>query len=89
MTTKPRIPEEHMAVIHAIRQDFAQALAEAQADPDDMVASAHMEEQHQRRERAIRMIRDEDNMSIRDLAAIFRCSKAAVRTALTEEESDG
>ena len=80
-----RIPEEHMADIHIIRQDYARALSEYEADRDDKVAEAHLEEQHQRRARAIRSLHRDDNAGVRELAAMFRCSKSAVREALTAD----
>jgi hypothetical protein len=79
------LPEEHMADIHIIRQDYAQARAEYEADRDDKVAEAHLEEQHQRRARAMRSLHRDDNASVRRLAAMFRCTKSAVREALAEE----
>jgi hypothetical protein len=83
----PWIPDEHMADVHVIRQDYAQARAEAEADPDDEVAAAHYAEQYARRARAMRSLHRDDAVGVRHLAAMFRCSKAMVRAAL-EEETD-
>lgn len=77
----PRIPEDHMADVHIIRQDYAKALAAWQAAPSlENVRTLRGVEG--RRERAIRMIHEEDGMSVRHLAAMFRTSKTTIREAL-------
>jgi len=80
------IPEEHMAEVHIIRQDYARTLAARDADwsPQSEAALFEVEE---RRERAIRMIHEEDGMSVRHLAAMFRCNKQVIRAALEGGES--
>lgn len=78
----PWLPSEHMADVHTIRQDYAQALAEWEADRDNRAAAAHLDEVDARRARAIRMIHEEDGASVRHLSAMFRCSKAVIRGAL-------
>ena len=75
------LPSEAIADIHILRQDHARALAAFEAHPSPEHEAAWIE-QRQRRARAIRMIRDEDNPSIRQLAAMFRCSKVVIREAL-------
>jgi ribosome-binding protein aMBF1 (putative translation factor) len=76
------IPEKHMAEVHIIRQDYARALAEYEKYPGDAGALFQFEEVCERRERAIRMIHEEDGMSVRHLAAMFRCNKQVIRAAL-------
>ncbi|QGJ92819.1 helix-turn-helix DNA binding protein [Arthrobacter phage Beagle] len=82
-----RIPEEHMAEVHIIRQDYARALNGAEAFPLNHLAQVALEEVRARRERAIRMIHEEDGMSVRHLAAMFRCNKQVIRAALEGGES--
>lgn len=79
------IPNEHMADVHIIRQDYAQAIAEVQADPDDKSAEAHLGDVSARRDRAMRSLFRDDNASVRHIAAMFRCSKNDVRDALADE----
>jgi hypothetical protein len=81
----PRLPEEHMADIHIIRQDYAQALANFEAVPIPS-AKAALEEARDRRDRAIRMVHREDGAGIKHLAAIFRCPKWIVRKSIQEGE---
>lgn len=79
MTT---LPADVIADIHIIRQDYAKALCAFEADPRKPYLASQLQEVEQRRARAIRMIREEDGASVRDLAGMFRCSKAVVRVAL-------
>lgn len=76
-----RLPEEHMADVHIIRQDYARALAARDADYSPM-NEALLFEVEERRDRAIRMIAEEDGATVRELAAMFRCSKSVIRGAL-------
>lgn len=85
----PWIPEQHMADVHIIRQDYAKAL-NAWATEGSEQALANLREAAARRDRAIRMIHDEDSASVKHLSAMFRCTKATVREALaiTQNERD-
>jgi hypothetical protein len=80
----PWIPEEHMADVHIIRQDFAEALKAHEADPEDGEALTAYEDAFGRRARAIRMVHNEDGASARHLSGMFRCSKTAIREALAD-----
>jgi hypothetical protein len=81
-----RIPEEHMVDVHVIRQDFARALSAYEADPGP-ATSAALEEQRERRARAMRSLHRDDNMGVREISAMFRTSKTATRAALAAETS--
>jgi hypothetical protein len=81
----PWIPEEHMADVHIIRQDYARALAAYDAHPGDYGAVAALNEAGDRRERAMRSLARDDHASVRHIAAMFRCSKTVVRDALAGE----
>lgn len=76
--------EEQFADIHIIRQDWARALNKYEADPTEQ-NKADMLEVKARRARAIRMVHEEDNESVRHLASMFRCTKSVIREALSEE----
>lgn len=78
------IPEDQMADIHIIRQDYARAVAAWKESPTGDNLDA-LNGQHQRRARAIRMVHHEDGMSVRHLASMFRCNKQVIREALAEE----
>lgn len=80
----PRIPEEVMTDLHIIRQDYALAVKAWEESPSDETLDA-LNEQHQRRARAIRMIHAEDDASIRQLSGMFRCSKIVIREALAAD----
>lgn len=71
------IKKRDMDAVHAIRQGYSQAIAAG----DD----AALKEATERRARAIRAVHEEDSASVRHLAAMFRCSKTAVREALESE----
>jgi len=75
------IPEEHMAVVYAIRRDYAQALA-AYDNHRWEETIENLAEVKARRARAIRMIHREDGMNVRHLSAMFRCDKWVIRKAL-------
>lgn len=79
------IPETSMVDIHLLRQDYARARGTSDANPtlENLSITAEVAE---RRYRAIRMIHEEDNASVRHLAAMFRCTKATIREALAVEE---
>lgn len=79
-----RLPEEHMAGVYAIRQDYARALSSAEAYPTAENVAAHTE-QHQRRARAIRSLHRDDGATVTQLSAMFRCSKTAVRNAIAAD----
>lgn len=81
----PWLAHGDMYAVQAIRRDYAQALAEAQADPDDKSAAAHLAEQDGRRARAIRAVHRDDNASVRHLSAMFRCSKTTIRDILAAD----
>lgn len=81
----PWIPEQHMADIHIIRQDYARALNALEENHTNATASAFAEVVA-RRARAIRMLHEEDGISVRRLAAMFRCNKQVIREALAAKE---
>lgn len=76
-----RLPEEHKAAVHTIRQDYAQALKDHEDGPTLETRDA-LQDVESRRARALRMISGEDGLTVRELSALFRCSKTAVRAAL-------
>jgi len=76
------LPEDQMADIHILRQDYARALNQHEADPTHLGKYQALTAVVARRARAIRMIHDEDKMSVRNLSSMFRCSKAVIREAL-------
>lgn len=80
------IPEAYMVAVHMIRQDYAQALAAAEAFPRNHLAQETLEGVRQRRARAIRSLHREDGTSVRHLAAMFRCTKQTIREILAAEE---
>ena len=80
-----RLPEEHMADIHIIRQDYARALRAYHDLPWKETKDA-LTEQEARRARAIRMVHREDGAGIKSLAGMFRCPKWIVRKAIQEGE---
>jgi len=81
----PWLEDEEMADLHVIRQDYAQALNAWQADRTAANGRA-VDEQDARRARAIRSLHRDDNATVRQLAAMFRCSKAVIRAALEAKE---
>lgn len=74
-----------MAEVHIIRQDVARALAAHEILPDNPGLLEELRQQIERRDRAMRSLARDDNASVRHIAAMFRCSKTAVRTALAGE----
>lgn len=81
----PWLPNDHMADVHIIRQDFAAALAAHEADMDDADALTAFEDAFGRRARAMRSLARDDGASVRHLSAMFRCSKTTVREALADD----
>lgn len=81
-----RIPEEHMADVHIIRQDFARTLAAMEANPTVETATAFVDVE-ERRDRAMRSLHRDDNAGVREISAMFRCSKTTVREALAAEDA--
>lgn len=79
-----RIPEEHMADVHIIRQDYARALNDFEDFPTKASTAVYVA-QHQRRARAMRSLHRDDNAGVREISAMFRCSKTAVREALAAD----
>lgn len=79
------INEQNMTDIHIIRQDYAQALSQYATYPTPGNEQA-LEEVMERRARAVRMINREDGISVRHLAAMFRCTKQTIREILAAEE---
>jgi len=80
----PWLPEEHMADVHIIRQDYARARNAYEANPTPET-KAQFDEQYERRGRAMRSLHRDDSYGVRVLAAMFRCSKQVVRDILAEE----
>lgn len=78
------LPEEQMADIHIIRQDYARARKAYETDFSQQAAD-NLQEQADRRARAIRSLNRDDNVGVRHLSAMFSCSKSVVRTILAEE----
>ena len=81
----PWIPNEHMADVHVIRQDYARALKAYEDNPWQETRDA-LQEQSDRRARAIRMVHREDGAGIKHLSAMFRCPKGVIRKAIEEGE---
>lgn len=81
----PWLEDEEMTDLHIIRQDHARALAALEAHPSPANEEAYIE-QVDRRARAIRSLRRDDKATVRQLAAMFRCSKAVIRAALEAKE---
>lgn len=79
------LPNDHMADVHIIRQDYARAVAEYEST-GSFEATEALVLITARRARAIRMIHREDGASVRHLAAMFRCSKGVIRKAIEEGE---
>lgn len=80
-----RLPPEQMSDVHIIRQDYAKAKEAYELDKSLENISA-LADVADRRARAIRMLHNDDNFSIRILAGIFRCTKETVKEALAAEE---
>lgn len=80
----PWLPHEHMADLRIIRQDYALAVKAWEESPSDETLDA-LNDQHQRRARAIRMVHAEDGASPRHLSGMFRCSKTVIREALAAD----
>ena len=83
-TDSPRkgwMPESDMKVIHKIRQDYAKARMTHEQYPAEGTQEA-LDEAVARRDRAIRTVHEEDGATVPKLAAMFRCSKTVIRTAL-------
>jgi hypothetical protein len=83
-----RIPEDSMTDVHLIRQDVAQARAAHEEAPGDTALQQAYQEALDRRGRAIRMIREEDRSSVRQLSAMFRVSKTIIRSELEAEDNE-
>lgn len=81
----PWIPEEHMADVHIIRQDYAKAVAEYEAK-GSFESEEALVRITARRDRAIRSLHRDDGASVMHLSAMFRCSKTVIREALGREE---
>jgi hypothetical protein len=78
------LPDTEMADIHIIRQDYAIARNTHEADPTPATLAA-LQEQEERRARAIRSLHRDDGENVKHLAGMFRCSKKIIRAALEEE----
>lgn len=83
----PWIPEEHMADVHILRQDYARALAAVDENLTEETMQA-LADASARRDRAMRSLHRDDSASVRHLSAMFRCSKTAVREALEKEDTN-
>lgn len=77
--------EDLMADIHIIRQDFALALKAYEENPCTETVAA-LEEQRQRRARAIRSLHRDEDMNVKHLSGMFKTSKTNIREALAAEE---
>lgn len=81
----PWLPDDQMAEIHIIRQDYARA--RNIVDKDRTLANLDvLVEVSERRARAIRSLHRDDDATVKQLAAMFRCSKTTVREVLAAEE---
>jgi hypothetical protein len=72
---------DQMDQVHRIRQDYAAALQQVEDNPspeNHLVLGEVID----RRTRAMRMLEQETEVTPRQLAAMFRCSKQVVRQAL-------
>lgn len=81
----PWLPDDQMADIHIIRQDYAKARNISDANPtiENLTATADVAD---RRARAIRSLHRDDNATIKQLSSMFRCNKNVIREALAAEE---
>lgn len=79
------IPNSLMAEARTIRQEYA-AKREAYEQSPTPGTEAVFEEVQARRERAIRSLHRDGDMSIRHLAGMFGCTKEVIRTILSREE---
>ncbi|QWY81342.1 hypothetical protein SEA_RIZWANA_45 [Arthrobacter phage Rizwana] len=77
---------EQMDMVYTIRQDFAKAMQQVEEAPSILTINGFAEVT-ERRARAMRMLTRETEVTPRQLAAMFRCSKQVVRKALAEVES--
>lgn len=78
------LPEEVMADIHIIRQDYARAKQKYEAESTEENQAAY-QEQYDRRARAIRSLYADGDNGVRHLSMMFRCSRGFIRKALEEE----
>jgi hypothetical protein len=78
-----RLAEEEMARVHRLRKEFAVARNTADAEPS-VENVGRLQEQTDRRARAIRSLSRDAGMPVAELSAIFRCSKSTVRAAIRE-----
>jgi hypothetical protein len=78
-----RLPEEEKVYLHIIRQDYARTLCAFEADPCEF-NQAEYEEVKARRGRAVRELGED--FSVKEIAALLRMSKTAVREALVGGE---
>lgn len=80
------LQQDQMDMVHKIRQAYAAAMQKAE-ETSSPTAVAAFTEAAQLRSRAMRLLTRETEVTPRQLAAMFRCSKQAVRKALAEVES--
>ena len=73
---------EDFDLIHTIRQRYAIALSKYEADPRPLNKQA-LDEMVELRARAMRTLVEETEVTPRQLAGMFRCSKKVVRDALS------
>jgi hypothetical protein len=74
-----RLPEEEKVYLHIIRQDYARALCAYEANPN-IKTTAEWAEVFERRARAVRQLAED--FSVKEIAALLRMSKTAVREAI-------
>lgn len=79
--------DEQMGSVHSIRQAYAAALQAAEETKTPAALTA-LVEATALRARAMRMLTRETEVTVRQLAAMFRCSKQAVRRALDNESAE-
>jgi len=75
------LSQDQMDWVHAIRQDYAAAKEQVEDNPTPE-AQEQLDDIVQMRARAMRMLEHETEVTPRQLAAMFRCSKQVVRQAL-------
>lgn len=75
------LKSDQMDQVHRIRQDYAAALQQFEDNPSP-ANQGQLGEVLDRRARAMKMLSRETEVTPRQLAAMFRCSKQAVRQAL-------
>lgn len=76
----PRVlPEEEKVYLHIIRQDYARTLSAFEADPCPYNKDEFLEVS-ERRDRAVRQL--SEDFSVREISALMRMSKTAVRNAI-------